>query len=271
MRYRLLTLGVMVACLAALTSPSVANPAADSPSQKVKLCQNGAWEQLGYANQGKCVQAAVRGQLVGWNLFDDFRLHPEQANPSPDQFGNPDVWSYMMADDDGLMDPSSYTLLPGYDHSGDIFNVEYWYGPAPVFGQFPDGWPFVLRSKSDYRWMTVHPGDPLRESQPWVVVGWTSPIKGNVALAGYLEDTSGQPTPPSKDGVDWRIETTTGGTTRLEASGSIGELGKLILPDLTFDVLPGDTLWLMVGPRTNFVWDQINAEVSIEVIGVDSA
>ena len=113
--------------------------------------------------------------------------------------------------------------------------------------------------------MTVHPEDPTRSPQPWVVIGWTAPHEGDIEVVGYLDNWGphGDPTPSPPDGTDWRLRRTAAGVTTLEASGYLPEFGVLTLEGMTFHVEPGDTLWLMVGPRSNKHYDQLKIELSI--------
>ena len=73
------------------------------------------------ANPTEVVEGLVRTLTVRfhgrlWNPGTDWRSSPDHANPSPDRYGNPDVWSYL-ASTTLLHDPSTYSLLPGFSDS----------------------------------------------------------------------------------------------------------------------------------------------------------
>ena len=53
--------------------------------------------------------------LQVWDLRDDFRLSPDQANPQADRYGNAGVWTFAKFDGDGTgadRTPASYVTLP---------------------------------------------------------------------------------------------------------------------------------------------------------------
>jgi hypothetical protein len=47
-----------------------------------------------------------------WSLLQDFRVSPNEANPNPDSYGNPDVWYFM--DGFSVSSPASSSLLPDF-------------------------------------------------------------------------------------------------------------------------------------------------------------
>ena len=63
-----------------------------------------------------------------WDVARDFRIAPNQANPSPDQMGNPAVWDYLY-DPTGQTKPAAYKLLPGFDtRKFGLRGLESWWG-----------------------------------------------------------------------------------------------------------------------------------------------
>ena len=63
-----------------------------------------------------------------WDVARDFRIAPNQADPSPDQMGNPAVWDYLY-DPTGQTKPAAYKLLPGFDtRKFGLRGLESWWG-----------------------------------------------------------------------------------------------------------------------------------------------
>jgi hypothetical protein len=60
-----------------------------------------------------------------WNVARDFRIAPNEANPSPDSFGNKGVWSYLQVH----AHSNIYTLLPDFTtDKANISGLESWWG-----------------------------------------------------------------------------------------------------------------------------------------------
>ena len=135
------------------------------------------------------LDVTIQGGGATWNLAPNFRLSPGQANPNPDSYGNSEVW-YFMESAPFVRDPSTYTMLP--DFISDAFSIEgleQWHGTEgedphdklPAVGINSTGLVQDLGSSS-FSWdpgvIRVHPSDKL------AVVGWRSPIDGEVRVRG---------------------------------------------------------------------------------------
>jgi hypothetical protein len=127
-----------------------------------------------------------------WNLGSDFRLSPGQANPNPDSYGNSEVW-YFMESATFVRDPSTYTMLPNFITDAFLIEgLETWQGTEtsggphdklPAVGINSTGLAQHLGS-STFSW---HPGDiRVHPSDKLAVVGWRSPIDGEVRVRGSI-------------------------------------------------------------------------------------
>ena len=120
-----------------------------------------------------------------WNLADDFRLFPDQANPSPDRLGHDAVWSYRQVTQGGR-----YALLGGYTtHKFHIAGLESWWGstvPVDEADRLPAVGINASGHTAHYSGITWPAGEvlvhPLTASA--VVVAWTAPVTGNVVASG---------------------------------------------------------------------------------------
>jgi len=142
-----------------------------------------------------------------WDVAADFRIAPNQANPSPDQRGNPSVWSYLFSTT-GQLQPADYQLLPLFDT--DKFQVpglESWWGPnvsnpedqLPAAGINATGHDVhVLNIDWPAGRVIVHPWS----GQP-VVIGWRSPVPGDVFVTGSVKLAQH---PNCGDGISWALD-----------------------------------------------------------------
>ena len=150
-------------------------------------------------------QSGGSGELtrLTWDLAADFQLSPNQANPAPDRYGNPGVWSYRT----GLRgDPATYLLMSTFtDARHEIDGLETWSGTSLP----PDFVPHVGINASgadaDYlgiHWpagrILVHPHDGLHAA----VIAWTSPITDNVNVRGRAKLAQ---LPGCGNGISWSI------------------------------------------------------------------
>jgi hypothetical protein len=134
---------------------------------------------------GLAFQAAAGATSLTWNLADDFALSPNQANPNPDQYGNPGVWSFLQGH---AQNTASYRLLTGF--ASDAFGVEgleEWEGPneqLPAVGVNATG---IDQHPTTFTWPAgVIRVQPLQKRS--VIVGWQSPIDGAVSIdASFLD------------------------------------------------------------------------------------
>ena len=205
-------------------------------------------------------QSAMPGHATSktatvWNLASDFATAPNQANPNPDQFGNPGVWQFLSATLDH--NPAGYQRLGEYiTNRFGVPGLQGWQG-STVSGGDLDKLPHVsINTRNDnpaapgIDWpagtVMVHPL-PDRAA----AVGWRSPINGHVMIEGGVVDASAG----CGDGVTWSIDrgaaTLTGGTVPNGGSQifSTGTGGAAPLLDIS--VRKGDQLYFLVGPGPN--------------------
>ena len=146
-----------------------------------------------------------------WDPAADWRDAPTQLNPSPDAYGNPDVWSYL-ASPNLTHDASQYEPLTDYVGGGEAWTI-----PGYVNLLVGHAGPFVVMHS--YGGRVVGTG---RMS----VLAWTSPVSGMVKVAGTvsLPDTAiCDPTPlGDPGGIIWTVEGKAGAirTIELPAGGS---------------------------------------------------
>ena len=152
----------------------------------------------------------IEGGGLTWNLADDFRLSPDQANPGPDGHGNEQVWHYMESAS-FARDPATYSLLP--DFITDAFlieGLEQWQGTQgsspnnrlPAVGINASG---AAQEIDGLSWapgiVRLHPS-----SSKLAVVGWQSPIDGTVSVHGSFDDLDTR----CGNGIAWYVEDGTG-------------------------------------------------------------
>lgn len=111
-----------------------------------------------------------------WDLAVDVHAAPNQ-NPGPDSHGNPGVWSYLSSFI--AHDPSAYVLLPVFE---------------PLAGTARGKWtdPAVsnLHIYEDPSGLVLHPWKGPG-TERFVIVGWTSPIEGDVTVRGSFRMADG--------------------------------------------------------------------------------
>jgi hypothetical protein len=206
---------------------------------------------------GPAFTGTAQATSLTWDLATDFALSPNQANPNPDQYGNPAVWSFLQG---RAMDTSSYTLLNGF--VADAFGVEgleQWQGPfdgLPAVGVNATG---IDQHPTTFTWpagvVRIH---PLQKRS--VIVGWTSPIDGAVSIdANFLD-----------------IDCTGGNGFRSAALLKEGSFESLLFTGTTIDcggggfssslvfVSKGDSIYFIVGSwRGDYAYDSTQLDVTL--------
>jgi hypothetical protein len=141
-----------------------------------------------------------------WRLASDFLTAPDQSNPSPDSFGNPNVWGFM--EGTVLHRPSSYSLLGDFvPNAFGVDGLEQWEGSFTSTGPL-DRLPAVgiNASGADQFLFTFNwPANTIRVhplGNDAVIVGWRSPVPGNVRVEVGVSDLD----PSCGDGVGWFID-----------------------------------------------------------------
>jgi hypothetical protein len=109
-----------------------------------------------------------------WDPAVDFLEPPNQQNPSPDRYGNPDVWGYLRSWD-GQYAADQYVALPNFDaelrqwYERDLVNLAVSRGPGP-------------NEVSLHGW-----SDGTPANNRGAILAWHSPISGSVTLSGSVE------------------------------------------------------------------------------------
>ena len=165
-----------------------------------------------------------------WDAAADFRVSPNQANPSPDRYTNPGVWSYL-ASASFAHNPGAYSLMPNYSIDG-----LQWNDPAYVnllVGISPTYRPLIV--------MHSYGGRVINDGR-MAILAWTSPISSSVTVRGSVElpDLSACST---GGGIIWSIDKGTQALSQsvLPAGGS--DNFRLIVK-----VVKGDTLYFIHDP-----------------------
>ena len=170
---------------------------------------------------------------MSWDPAQDWLDYPNQANPTPDRYGNPGVWSYM-ASTSLTHDPSTYYLLPTYREEG-----ERWYVPGLINL-------FVEHSYPGSPAVALHSyGGRVVSFGYDAILAWTSPVNARVSISGQVE-TPPLEVCPSGDGLVWSIDQ--GSENLFEYS--IPEGGSVAF-DVKTTVTAGETIYFIHDPG----WD----------------
>lgn len=201
------------------------------------------------------VQAAAEQPGITWHLMSDFRLYPEQENPSRDSYGNPAVWYYLR----GTLDRNSqgYSLLSNFDQNWkDNLDWQAWNLGSSVWRLGPA----ALSDPTQIDRIHVHP-----YINTTVAVGWQSPIDGVISISGRVTDSDCG----GSDGVSWFIDK---GATPL-ASGGVNCTEQLFSDgsgseNLTYvAVRSGEFIYFVVHPRSSTNWDTTLLDITIASLG----
>ena len=203
-----------------------------------------------------------------WNLAADFRTSSNQENPNRDAYGNPEVWHFIESTS-RVRDPQTYGLLQRFvanQIGGE--GMQEWLGTHPSLSSYTpsvglntSGVTQCPNPPGTFCWpagtIRIHPGP-----QQLAVVGWRSPIEGSVAVAGYVRDIDTR----WGNGIDWYIDKN---ATNL-AYGSLPQGGAQNFGDgiggsglTSISVSPGDFLYFVIDPTTNYDSDSTEVDISI--------
>jgi len=201
-----------------------------------------------------------------WDLAHDLRTYPDQENPNRDSYGNPGVW-YFWERVSGQENAEVYEPLPSFTaRAFGIQGLEQWTGRQ--VGSEQDVLPAVginttaqIQSSGTLAWpphsVRVHPSDLP------VVVGWQSPISGQVRISGLVRDMDAH----CGNGVLWTIDL---GTTPL-ASGNLGNEEAQAFADSqggarleSVSMSEGESLYFMVDPNGEPGCDSTELNIRIE-------
>ena len=179
-----------------------------------------------------------------WRPGTDFRLPPDQQNPSPDRYGNTDVWSYLRSATNSN-DPSTYFPLPNFDvdqaswYERDLVNLGV--GPGPGLNVIDlHGWSSGIR---------IHNHD--------AIVGWRSPIRGTVTIRGTAWAGSSN-CPEPADGPTFTVQL----DGRMLAIYPL-RLGESRSIDVVIEVEPGQTVYFSNDPGLDARCDTLRLRLTI--------
>ena len=210
---------------------------------------------------GTLFTAPAGATPLSWNLAADFRRAPDQANPGPDQYGNPEVWFFMA----GLGEkPATYELLTTFvSNAFDVEGLEQWQGifdpgdpnaKLPAVGVNATG---IDQHPTTFTWpadaIRLH---PLRKRS--VVIGWQSPIDGSIVFdARYetLDYTGG-------NGYQWGAFVQRGGVFSPRSSGYTSGGGVEYIDGVTLSA--GDFLYLVLGSfEGDYSYDSVQFDLTV--------
>ena len=195
-----------------------------------------------------------------WDVAADFRTAPNQANPSPDRFGHPGVWSYMFSPT-GKQSPAAYQLLPAFDTDKfEVPGLESWWGQN-VSTSTDDLLPAVGINATGHQVTTmnihwpagavlVHPWD----GQP-VIIGWRSPVPGNIFVTGAVALAQH---PNCGTGIAWALDL----GARTLRHGAITQRKRQAWA-LRIHLKEGNSLYLVIAPRAGFACDSTLVTLTI--------
>ena len=165
-----------------------------------------------------------------WDPATEFRTAPNQANPSPDDEGNGNVWHYLEGNggpNAGSRSPAGYTPLASF---GPHAPGEKWFKTSQQY--------FMIAAFPGVRHAFLHPGPG---GVP-VVLGWRSPFTGKARIDGSFVDSD----TTCGDGATWYVDH---GAAQL-ATGALVNDGREGAFDLVRDVQAGDFVYFVVAPAT---------------------
>lgn len=169
--------------------------------------------------------SASAGPVLTWAQDEDFLAVPGE-NPAPDSYGNPAVWTYLRSF--ALHLPSAYEVLQDFADS-----------------QWTDS---LVTVYSDRGLVLA----PSRDGQGahYVILGWKSPITGEVAIRGSA-DLLQRTCPAAADGVRLFIDR---GLETLDVRDIPAGQTSTFTIDVT--VASGDSIFFIVDPLTNSNCDE---------------
>ena len=124
-------------------------------------------------------------EILVWNPATDFLVSPDQQNPSPDQYGNRQVWRYLRSETNSN-DPATFLLLPNFNP-----DQTSWYERDLV--NLVVGYSAIQNTINLHGW-----ADGNRSHNHHAILGWRSPVSGTVHLRG----AAWSPTPSCPEPAD---------------------------------------------------------------------
>jgi len=173
------------------------------------------------------------GEPQVWDPAFEFRDSPNEANPSPDRYGNDGVWSYLRSASDAH-DPATYSLLPDFEVVNG--NAMIWY-EAQLFS-------LQVRHMTDLDNIYFHPwSDGDRSYNHHAILAWQSPVTGLVTVTGIVVHEEPTCVAGRTDGttlfVDKESTTVQSITLRPGGRGAVSA---------TIDIRAGESIYFVVDP-----------------------
>lgn len=249
-------------------------------SHRRRLCTTAALalSMLSAVSTGAQAAGAIGGanssaaKHLRWNVAADFRAAPQQANPTPDRFGNPAVWHYLQGA--ATTDPAGYSPLGNF--ISDILHVQGlqgWRGDW-VQSDEKDQLPSVAINTRDDNPRPLNidwpPGTVLAHPLPsqTTIIGWRSPVDGRVAVNGAFVDRDAN----CGDGFSWSINrAATPLSSGLVPNGGSESFGAAATAVSDVRVNEGDFLYFVIGAGSNHdhICDSTGVDATITLLCQD--
>ena len=207
-------------------------PTSSSAQAMPDFCKQDGVTVWGFEGRRHCSEYINSGSLM-WDALNDWRISPDYDNPNPDQYANPDTWTYMWSPTPDRI-PDNYLAFTHYTINGEAFQ-EFWDNEQ-------HGRPSVgLNNTPEPEFLMLDP-----TVQHLAIVRWKSPITGHVSFRGWF-----YPHEDAGDGIKWYIDHEHEGITATLAQGTLNSGGPAY-PKLTRfyfgsqEVSQGDSIYFIV-------------------------
>jgi len=220
------------------------------------VCKGEGFALIG-DNISECIRF-MNEEGLAWDALTGFRARPNEENPSRDQHGNADIWTYMWSP---TLDrnPDSYLVFPRYRHNEvdqAFWDNGTWPGPSVPYVGIGYG---VL----DREFLMLHP-----TVHHFAIVRWKSPISGHVSFSGWF-----YPHQDAGDGIRWYVEHKHESTVTTLAEGTLNSGDPEYAKRATFglsslEVSEGDFIYFVVDARATHAYD--NTLFNVTLVGPEA-
>ncbi len=208
-------------------------------------------------------------QCTTWNIANDFRVAPNQENPNRDSCNNPNIWEFM-GSGSLTRDPATYYRVTTFTPSiGGYTGLDFWSGTyVDGNGQFPS---IGVNDSGETRTFNGHITFPVNAADihpgpnQLGIIAWHSPLTGFVSITGGVSDNDAG----GGDGILWFIdENSTNLASGTQANGGAQEFknGADGIKIGTIAVNTGDTLYFVIHPNGNYLYDNTRVDITINAI-----
>jgi hypothetical protein len=198
-----------------------------------------AVDRLGFL--GAAPPSPTPGPLLVWDAGAAIRANPDR-NPAPDAFGNPGVWSYRSSST--LHAPYAYQLLGSFVNDA--------WGDARFAG---------LAVSADPRGIVLNPFGDVSVGWRYVILGWRSPIAGEIAVRG-VADLIQRPCPEPASGVRLMVDLESETLAEVQVDPAQSETVTT-----TVTVSRGESIFFIVDPGADSRCD--NTLLTLTITGAD--